>query len=75
MVRIICNTAIQANKSDQDPSNNLDDNIDQKPSLKEESISMFDNIDEETIQKMKVKVHILKVPFVSDNRSLLEIQL
>ncbi|MDA9057968.1 16S rRNA (guanine(527)-N(7))-methyltransferase RsmG [Candidatus Thioglobus sp.] len=34
-----------------------------------------DNIDEETIQKMKAKVHILKVPFVSDNRSLLEIQL
>jgi hypothetical protein len=24
---------------------------------------------------MKAKVHILKVPFVSDNRSLLEIQL
>jgi hypothetical protein len=34
-----------------------------------------DNIDEETIQKIKAKVHILKVPFVSDNRSLLEIQL
>ena len=34
-----------------------------------------DNINEEMMQKMKSKVHILKVPFVSDNRSLLEIQL
>ncbi len=34
-----------------------------------------DNINEEKMQKMKSKVHILKVPFVSDNRSLLEIQL
>jgi 16S rRNA (guanine527-N7)-methyltransferase len=34
-----------------------------------------DNINEEMLQKMKSKVHILKVPFVSDNRSLLEIQL
>ena len=34
-----------------------------------------DNINEENMQKMNSKVHILKVPFVSDNRSLLEIQL
>lgn len=34
-----------------------------------------DNINEENMQKMKSKIHILKVPFVSDNRSLLEIQL
>jgi 16S rRNA (guanine527-N7)-methyltransferase len=34
-----------------------------------------DNINEEMLKKMKSKVHILKVPFVSDNRSLLEIQL
>jgi 16S rRNA (guanine527-N7)-methyltransferase len=34
-----------------------------------------DNIDEENVDKMKSKVHTLKVPFVSDNRSLLEIQL
>ena len=34
-----------------------------------------DNINEEMTQKMKSKVHVLKVPFVSDNRSLLEIQL
>ena len=34
-----------------------------------------DNIDEENVEKMKLKIHTLKVPFVSDNRSLLEIQL
>ena len=34
-----------------------------------------DNINEEKMQKIKSKVHNLKVPFVSDNRSLLEIQL
>jgi 16S rRNA (guanine527-N7)-methyltransferase len=33
------------------------------------------NVDEENMLTMKTKVHILKVPFVSDNRSLLEIQL
>jgi 16S rRNA (guanine527-N7)-methyltransferase len=34
-----------------------------------------DNFDEENMLTMRTKVHILKVPFVSDNRSLLEIQL
>ena len=34
-----------------------------------------DNIALENIENMESKVHVLKVPFVSDNRSLLEIQL
>tara|TARA_B110000967_G_scaffold74282_1_gene76802 strand:+ start:6006 stop:6617 length:612 start_codon:yes stop_codon:yes gene_type:complete len=34
-----------------------------------------DNIETEEIKLLKTEVHILKVPYVSDNRSLLEIQL
>ena len=34
-----------------------------------------DNIAQENIENMKSTVHILKVPFVSDNRSLLEIKI
>ena len=34
-----------------------------------------DNIAQEDIENMKSRVHILKVPFVSDNRSLLEIKI
>jgi len=34
-----------------------------------------DNIETEDIKLLKTEVHILKVPYVSDNRSLLEIQL
>jgi len=34
-----------------------------------------DNIAKENIENMKSTVHILKVPFVSDNRSLLEIKI
>ena len=34
-----------------------------------------DNIEAEEIKLLKTEVHILKVPYVSDNRSLLEIQL
>jgi len=34
-----------------------------------------DNIAQENIEDMKSTVHILKVPFVSDNRSLLEIKI
>jgi len=34
-----------------------------------------DNIDQENLQKINYKVHYLKVPFVSDKRSLLEINI
>jgi 16S rRNA (guanine527-N7)-methyltransferase len=34
-----------------------------------------DNIALENIENMESKVHVLKVPFVSDNRSLLEIKI
>jgi hypothetical protein len=34
-----------------------------------------DNIALENIENMESKVHILQVPFVSDNRSLLEIKI
>jgi len=34
-----------------------------------------DNVDQENIENMNSRVHILKVPFVSDKRSLLEINI
>ena len=34
-----------------------------------------DNVDQESIENMNSRVHILKVPFVSDKRSLLEINI
>ncbi len=34
-----------------------------------------DNVDQENIENMNFRVHILKVPFVSDKRSLLEINI
>ena len=34
-----------------------------------------DNINEDDINNINIKVHSLKVPFVSDNRSLLEINI
>ena len=38
-------------------------------------LMMGDNIALENIENMESKVHVLKVPFVSDNRSLLEIKI
>ena len=34
-----------------------------------------DNVDQESIENMNSRVHVLKVPFVSDKRSLLEINI
>jgi hypothetical protein len=34
-----------------------------------------DNINKDDINNINIKVHSLKVPFVSDNRSLLEINI
>jgi hypothetical protein len=34
-----------------------------------------DNINEENIENINTQLHLLKVPFVSENRSLLEIHI
>ena len=34
-----------------------------------------DNINEENIENINAQLHLLEVPFVSDNRSLLEINI